>query len=179
MRDPAILAARHPRPSGKTCTQWALELVVLIHAGKKSSRRPLRRSTALSALSPDSLAELRGRNIAACLENYGNDWSRFESALSAKPANVRCRHPLVSVPTSAVVDWKRGSLHIRSQTFLVSHEQDEPVFLTREPRSRKVLKMSLAQMRLLHRTWQQWPAVMPSMLLNVLWHWPLGEQPLP
>ena len=79
------------------------------------------------------------------------------------------------MPSSAGVDWRTGALRIRARTFIVAYEKGEPVFISREPRTRAPVKITLTQMRLLHRTWRRWPIVLPSMLLTVLWHWPLAD----
>jgi hypothetical protein len=171
MRDPAAIVARHPRLHGHSSERWAFEVIVLLHRAERRIGSSWARSFGVTAFSEESLLELRRRNIEGRLHEYGADLKRFESDLGGTFIQERARYPLVRVPSIAEVGWGDGSIRIRSQTFLVSYEAGLPVFLTREVRSRAVVKVTMKQMRMLHRTWTRWPAVLPSMLFSVLWHW--------
>lgn len=174
MIDPASLAARYAHSPEQNSTGWALELLTVLYSRNDARRRPSRGHAGLRGFSVEAMSELRRRKIGTRLENYGQDWTRFENALGRVGTNGPRSHPLVSVPSAAAVNWADGSLHIQPRTFVVTYEGNRPVFLTRDLRSPEVLKVSLRQMRLLHRTWAAWPVVLPSMHLEVLWHWRLG-----
>lgn len=172
MIDPAALAARNPRPSANSAAHWALNLLPLLYSprGMPGRWNPPQMAT----LDPVVLARLRGRGIGGRVEHYGANLRRFELDLE-RALEGPARFPLVTVPSTAMIDWRTGGLQVRSRTFIVAYEHGEPVFVSREPRSRTLVKITLKQMRILHRTWQRWPVILPSMLFTVLWHWPLAD----
>jgi hypothetical protein len=146
-----------------------------LYAALKGTCAPIRGLNAVASLDPAVPARLLQRGIGARVEEYGRDFGRFESDLARRNPQSPERFPLVSVPSSAAIDWRTGTLRIHARTFIVAYEKDEPVFISREPQTRAPVKITLTQMRLLHRTWRRWPIVLPSMCLTVLWHWPLSD----
>ncbi|WP_438479753.1 hypothetical protein [Oleiharenicola lentus] len=171
MKDLAALVAHHPNLSEASSAAYALGLLPLLYP--RSGRG--QREEEFTAISDEAIAFLHALQIDARLESYGLDLGRFEKDLLKKPSTGQESHPLISVPSTASVDWTTGSFLIRPQTFIVAYEHGAPVFLTREPHAHAVTKLSLHQLRFLHRTWSTWPAILPSMLLTVLWHRPLKE----
>lgn len=169
MNDPASLLPRHARLNEHSGAAWGLELILLLH-GRRDPRQPpfQKRCDAFgSDYAPRLLDDLRGSGIETESVSYGADFARFESDLIVhRPGSF----PLVSIPSSSRMDWAVSRLCIRPEFFIVGREDGHPVFLARVPRSSAVVRVELTQFRRWHEIWQRWPAVLPSMLLNVLWH---------
>ncbi len=163
-KTPSEWVAEHPRLEARSSVAWALEIVLRIHGVKMPQRYPFQAKRKDDDWAPEFLATLRERGIETEIESYGRDFARFEAELER-----RGELPVVRVPVSVEVG-KAGVMRIRSGAFVAVRERGKVVFWAREPRSTDVTKITVKQMRLLHEAWAGWPAVMPSMLLTVLWH---------
>lgn len=177
MKTPAFLVSRHPRLHEHSSASWGLEIVLQLYGKRTAIRHPFqhRRPFPEDDFAPLFLAEMQARGVATGIRSYGKDFAKFEAELWKKRRDGLSSFPLVRVPTVAQVDWATAGLHMRSGTFIVGEENGQPVFLTRPARSATVGQVSLAQMRLLHDSWQRWPVLLPSMLLTVLWHRESGK----
>lgn len=164
MKTPSERVAGHPRLDARSGAAWALEIVLRLHGVKLARRYPFQRERKADNWAPEFLALLRKRGIETEIESYGRDFARFEAELGK-----RGELPVVRVPVSVEVG-NAGVMRIRSGAFVTARERGKVVFLAREARSTDVTKITLKQMRLLHEAWANWPAVMPSMLISVLWH---------
>lgn len=163
-KTPGEWVAAHPRWKARTNAAWALEIVLKLHGVKLARRYPFQQERNADDWAPEFLAVLRERGIETEIENYGRDFARFEAELER-----RGELPVVRVPVSVEIG-RAGMMRIRSGAFVAVRERGKVVFLGREARTREVMSITLKQMRLLHEAWASWPAVMPSMLLSVLWH---------
>lgn len=172
MKNPAVLVSRHSRLHAHSGAAWDLELVLKLHDQPSAERYPFQKNRPHPEddFAPAQLRRLRAIGIEVVIESYGSDFARFESALKSKREEEGYRFPLVRTPVVAQVDVTTAGLHIRPCTYITGEEDGQPVFLTRSPNCRTVAKVSLKQLRYLHDTWRQWPAVLPSMLLTALWH---------
>lgn len=164
MKTPSEWVTGHPRLAARSGAAWALEIVLRLHGVKLGQRYPFQRERKADDWAPEFLATLRERGIETEIETYGRDFARFEEELEK-----RGEFPLVRVPVAVEVG-EAGVMRIRSGAFVGVWERGKVVFLAREVRTREVMKITLKQMRLLHEAWASWPAVMPSLLLSVLWH---------
>lgn len=167
MKNPIPLASRHPRLHESSSAAWGLEIVLQLHDQQRPGRYPFQKKRPFPEddFAPGFGERLRERGIETELLSYGADFARFEAELKRRPQE---RFPLVQVPAAAEVVG--DALRIRSRTFVVGEARGQPVFLLRQARSATVSQISLKQMRLLHDAWRTWPALLPSMLLTVLWH---------
>lgn len=162
-KTPSEWVAAHPRLEARSSAAWAMEIVLRMHGVKMAQRYPFQGKWKEDGWAPEFLAALRRRGIEAEIESYGRDFARFEAELGKREG-----FPLVRVPLSVDVG-DAAVMRIRCGTFVAEKERGQCVFLGREPRSTDVTRIKLKQMRLLHETWASWPAMMPSLLLNVLW----------
>lgn len=163
-KTPSEWVKGHPRMDARSGAAWALEIVLQLHGVKPARRYPFQRERKADDWAPEFLAVLRERGIESEIESYGRDFARFEAELGKREVL-----PVVRVPVSVEVG-NAGVMRIRSGAFVAVRERGKIVFLAREARSTDVTKITLKQMRLLHDAWASWPAVMPSLLLSVLWH---------
>jgi hypothetical protein len=171
MKNPAVLVSRLSRLHEHSSAAWGLELVLRLHDQPLAQRYLFQNSRPFPEddFAPAQLERVRTMGIELAIESYGPDFARFEADLRSK-RNEAYRFPLVRIPVVAQFDLATAGLHIRPGTFITGEENGQPVFLTRTPRSRTVTKVSLTQLRFWHDAWRHWPAVLPSMLLTVLWH---------
>lgn len=172
MKNPVVLVSRRPRLHEHSSATWGLELVLQLHDQPHAERYPFQNNRPFPEddFAPAHLQHLRAMGIEVDIESYGPDFARFEAELKSGRIEKGYRFPLVRIPVVAQVDWQTAGLYIRPCTFITGEENGELVFLTRSPRSPTVSRSSLKQLRFLHDTWRQWPGVLPSMLLTVLWH---------